>query len=98
MPLNLLITIRYNEFRQGGESTITDTMKAEIFALFMIALGALVLAFVAFCNRWKRQWDSDIAEAKVDRKEIKENARRAANGSHVTYDKREGDPPKEQSP
>jgi hypothetical protein len=64
--------------------------------LLIVALSALVAAFAAWCGKWKRQWDSERAEAKIDRKEIKENARRAANGLHVEYNQRADDPPKEE--
>jgi Flp pilus assembly protein TadB len=74
---------------------LSEVQKAEIFAVFMFVLLAAAAAAAAFFNKWKRQWDADRAEARVERKEIKENARRAANGSHVQYDKREDDPPKE---
>ena len=62
------------------------------------ALCAAIIAggglFIAWCTKVVNEWRAEKKEARTDRKEIKENSRRAANGSHVAYDKR-GDDPKE---
>lgn len=70
----------------------TPTQQIELAALILAFLAAALGLFVAWCAKWKRQWDAERLDSRRDRAEIKENSRRGANGNHVNYDQREDDP------
>lgn len=59
---------------------------AQINTLLILALGAAVSAFIAWCMKWKRQWDALETTIRTELPEIRENAHRAANGRAVRVD------------
>lgn len=77
---------------------MSESQKFEVVTLLIIAFTAIVAVFAAWCRSLSRRFDSYSNEASIERKEIKENQRRAANGNHVQYDTQTGEQIKEEPP